>query len=109
MADYEESSIALAALEQRAGNWAAALEHYQQALDGDPSLMRARLGMGVCLLHMGRAAEAQRVFEECLGGAADTPVVVLGPCSSWGATTKLSNCCSAAWPSIRRWRRNWRR
>lgn len=57
-----EFYVSVARLEERAGNVAAAREHYQKALDMDPEHQGARLGMARFCDRQGELAEATRHY-----------------------------------------------
>lgn len=50
----------------RCGNTEAARQLYQSALELDPSLCEARVGVGLLELEAGRGGEARRAFEEAI-------------------------------------------
>src|SRR5579871_1068145 len=56
----------------RLERWDEASQAFQKALDIDPHRDDARLGMGDCLLHLGRAEQALSHFDHCWTEAAQT-------------------------------------
>ncbi len=62
-ADTPEAHQMLGRLEQRAGRFAEAEEHFQEALKRSPDLLEAQFGLATVLKRLGRNEEAKAAFE----------------------------------------------
>jgi tetratricopeptide (TPR) repeat protein len=71
--DHVVAHYNLALCLQRAQRWGVASEAFQRVLRLDAQHPEARLGLGICLLHLNRAEDALDQFtEDCLDGKKDS-------------------------------------
>src|SRR5579863_6262954 len=71
--DNAKAHYNLALCLQKAGRWETAAEVFQLVLQLDSQYAEARVGMGLCLLHLNRTEEALGHFRQASDGDADGP------------------------------------
>ncbi len=70
-ASHKTANYNLAVCLEKIEDRARAAEYFQRSLDADPDRREARLGLGLCLLHLGRPEEALKAFDGYLAKGAD--------------------------------------
>lgn len=71
MADMPAAQLNMATLYAQTGRSGLALEHYRRALQQDPAILAARLGMADLLSNAKRFKEAEQILRDGLASAAD--------------------------------------
>ena len=96
-ADFALALAGLGKLQARQGEYATAAANYQKACELAPNDMDALYNYGICLVNLGRNAEARLIFEKVLAidaAHADAATSSASSSSAWATWPRPRNACS---------------